>query len=664
MSPDEKTYAKVILPLKLRIDVSYIVPGCLKESISAGSRVRVLFSGREYFAVVHSLTNECNGYSGKLNEIIEVLDGFKISSEQIRFWEWISDYYMCTLGEVYRASSGIYPSASGVKFSRKRERASVGREFILTQSQHKAKHEIEESFRNSKPALLEGVTGSGKTEIYMSLAKEVTDRGGVVLYMVPEIALSRQLEERLGEVFGDNLSTFHSAMTPAARREASVKVSQREGSNGQIVLGLRSSLFLPFSRLDLIIVDEEHDPSYKQSEPAPRYNGRDAAIVLASIWGANVLLGSATPSFESIYNCNSGRFTHICLNERYHGAGQPVVEILDIIKERRSGRMRGLFSGKVLDEIEERLAVGEQILIFRNRRSYSPMVQCSECGHIPLCRHCNTSLSYHKRKEELCCHYCDFHKKYENVCPECGSGFLEERGSGTEMIAEKISELFPKARVERFDAETTGKRSEEKRMLKEFAGGKIDILVGTQMISKGFDFKGLSLVVVINADSMLAIEDFRANERAYQLLEQLSGRAGRGEKQGKIIVQTSLGEHPVYESFREGNKRLYDQLKERQEFAYPPFVRIVKITVKSRDRLRVNEAATALGERLSSLKGAEVTGPFVPIVDKIRGEFISHFWVKLPRSGNSMAKRWIFTTGEEIEKNFKGTSVVADADPQ
>ena len=664
MSSEEITYAKVILPLKLRIDVSYIVPECFKGRVSAGSRVRVLFSGREYFAIVHFLTNECKGYSGKLSEIIEVIDEFKISTEQIRFWEWISDYYMCTLGEVYRASSVIFPSASGVKFSRRREKASGGREFTLTPSQQKAKHEIEESFSISKPALLEGVTGSGKTEIYMSLAKEVTERGGVVLYMVPEIALSRQLEERLGEVFGERMSTFHSAMTPAARREASLKVSQGEGGNGRLVLGLRSSLFLPFSRLDLVIVDEEHDPSYKQSEPAPRYNGRDAAIVLASIWGANVLLGSATPSFESIYNCNSGRFTHICLTERYHGAGKPVVEILDIIRERRSGRMRGLFSGKVLAEIEDRLAVGEQILIFRNRRSYSPMVQCSECGHIPVCRHCNTSLSYHKRREELCCHYCDFHKKYENVCPECGSGFLEERGSGTEMIAEKISEHFPKARVERFDSETTGKRSEEKRMLKEFAEGKIDILVGTQMISKGFDFKGLSLVVIINADSMLAIEDFRANERAYQLLEQLSGRAGRGEKQGKIIVQTSLGEHPVYESFREGNKRLYEQLKERQEFAYPPFVRIVKITVKSRERIRVNEAAAALGERLSLLKGAEVTGPFVPIVDKIRGEFISHFWVKLPRSGNSMAKRWIFATGEEIEKNFKGTSVVADADPQ
>jgi primosomal protein N' (replication factor Y) len=664
MSLQKNIYAKVILPLKLRIDISYLVPEHLSPSIKRGCRVKVKFSGREYLAIVSSIDDNCGSYKGKVSEIIEIVDGFSALDEHFRFWEWLADYYMCTMGEVCRAASGNFPLVS-VKASRVKKRvASVGGDFTLSMEQQRAKNEIEKSFKEQKPALLAGVTGSGKTEIYMSLSQEVVNKGGVVLYMVPEIALSRQLEERLGKVFGEKLVTFHSAMTPATRRDTAQRVADAGSGNGLLILGLRSSLFLPFSKLNLIIIDEEHDSSYKQSEPSPRYQGRDAAIVLAGIFKSNVLLGSATPSFESIYNSNSGRYRLVRLNERYHGAEHPEVEILDIIKERKAGRLKGLFSAIVLKEIENRLLLNEQVLIFRNRRSYSPMVQCEECGYIPLCSHCNTSLSYHKNKKELCCHYCDFHLPFNLVCSNCGKGSLTEKGSGTEMVAEKIAEIFPDAVVERFDAETTGKKSEEKRMLKDFASGKIDILVGTQMISKGFDFKGLSLVVIINADSMLAIDDFRANERAYQLLEQLSGRAGRGEKRGKIIVQSSLGSHPVYSSFQEGDKRLYDQLKERQEFGYPPFVRMIRLTVRGGDKLRVNEASNVLEQKLNLLKGAETSGPFIPVVDRIRGEFISHFWIKLPRSGNSLAKRWISTIAIEVEKKISGVTVVPDVDPQ
>ncbi len=664
MSESEKIYAKVILPLKLRMDISYLVPENLFPLVKRGSRVKVNFSGREYIAVIKAIENNCGDYRGRVNEILEIAVGMDVSDEQIQFWEWMSDYYMCTVGEVCRAASGNFPGTAGRAPRAKKPALVNGGEFELTKEQQRAKDEIISGFNLSKPSLLAGVTGSGKTEIYMSLAREIVEKGGTVLYMVPEIALSRQLEERLRCVFGENLVTFHSAMTPASRRATASRVADTGQGKGLVILGLRSSVFLPFSRLDLIIVDEEHDSSYKQTEPAPRYNGRDAALVLAGIYKANVLLGSATPSFESIYNTKSGRYTMVRLDERYHGAENPEVEILDVIKERRAGRLRGLFSVKVINEIEERLAKGEQILIFRNRRSYSPMVQCDECGYIPLCKHCNTSLSYHKNKREMCCHYCDFHIPYNHKCPECEKGSLVEKGSGTEMIAEKITELFPDANIERFDAETTGKKSEEKRMLKDFATGKIDILVGTQMISKGFDFKGLSLVVIINADSMLALDDFRANERAFQLLEQLSGRAGRGTKRGKIIVQTSLGSHPVYESFLEGNDTLYEQLRERQEFGYPPYVRMIKVTVKSPDRVRLNEASGFLETKLGALKGAETSGPFIPVVDKIRGEYISHFWIKLQRSGNSLAKRWIGTIAFEVEKKFTGVTIVPDVDPQ
>ena len=664
MPESEKTYAKVILPLKLRMDISYIIPENLLLSVKMGSRVKVNFSGREYIAVVKAIENNCGDYRGRVSEILEIAVGMDVSEEQIRFWEWMAEYYMCTVGEVCRAASGIFPGKTGRATKTKKSASVNGGEFELTSEQQRAKDEIISGFNLSKPSLLAGVTGSGKTEIYMSLAGEIVENGGIVLYMVPEIALSRQLEDRLRCVFGESLVTFHSAMTPASRRATASRVADSGSGNGLVILGLRSSVFLPFSRLDLIIVDEEHDSSYKQSEPAPRYNGRDAALVLAGIYKANVLLGSATPSFESIYNTESGRYTMVRLDERYHGAENPEVEILDVIKERRAGRLNGLFSVKVIKEIEERLAKGEQVLIFRNRRSYSPMVQCDECGYIPLCKHCNTSLSYHKNKREMCCHYCDFHIPYSHKCPECENGSLVERGSGTEMIAEKITELFPDANIERFDAETTGKKSEEKRMLKDFSAGKIDILVGTQMISKGFDFKGLSLVVIINADSMLALDDFRANERAFQLLEQLSGRAGRGTKRGKIIVQTSLGNHPVYESFLEGNDTLYEQLRERQEFGYPPYVRMIKVTIKSPDKSRVSEAAGLLETKLGALKGSETSGPFVPVVDKIRGEYISHFWIKLQRSGNSLAKRWIGTIASEVEKKFTGVTIVPDVDPQ
>lgn len=667
MSSQNNIYAQVILPLKLKMGISYLVPLQLEKRAVKGAKVRVIFARREYIAVISELTDNCGDYKGRISEILSVEEVPPVSEKELRFWQWCADYYMCTVGEVYRAAfTSAMRRDSAPKRVRKQKPSEVdSRElYQLSPAQEQAREEIMKSFAQGKPALLAGVTGSGKTEIYLKIAKEITDKGGRVLYMVPEIALSRQLNDRLEAVFGERLLSYHSGMTPAARYSAYSKIDSTPDGEGFIVLGLRSSLFLPFRNLELIIIDEEHDSSYKQTEPAPRYNGRDSAIVLGQIHSAPVLLGSATPSFESLYNCSSGRYSLVRLDEKFHGATEPEVTVIDTIRESKAKRMNGLFSQTLLEEIESVTGRGEQVLIFRNRRSYSPLVQCSVCGHIPMCSHCNVPLSYHKNRGELCCHYCDYHIPRSSVCPECSEPGMTEKGSGTEMIEEKIREILPNARVARFDAETTQSKAEEKRILREFAAGKIDILVGTQMISKGFDFKGLSLVALIQADSMLAMDDFRANERAFQLLRQLSGRTGRGAARGKIIIQTSLAAHNVYEAFSSGEERLYEQLAERQEFGYPPFVRLIKLTIRSADRNRLSDAAARTSMGLGKIKSAEITGPFAPVVDKVRGEYILQFWIKLPRAGNAAAKERIAELAEKIEIEIRSVTIVADVDPQ
>lgn len=667
MSQQKNIYAQVILPLKLRMGISYLVPRHLATMAVKGSKVRVMFARREYIAVISEITDNCGDYRGKVSEITSVEPAEPVSEKELRFWAWTADYYMCTIGEVYRAAfTSAMRRETPVRKSRKTRSAGINSRdlYELSPAQEIAAREIMKSFSEGKPALLAGVTGSGKTEIYLKIAKDITDKGGRVLYMVPEIALSRQLSDRLEAVFGEKLLTYHSGMTPATRYSTYSKIEESPQGEGFIVLGLRSSLFLPFRKLDLIIIDEEHDSSYKQTEPAPRYNGRDAAIVLGQIHSAPILLGSATPSFESLYNCHSGRYSLVRLSEKFHGATEPEVTVIDTIRESRAKRMNGLFSQTLLDEIEAVTGRGEQVLIFRNRRSYSPLVQCSVCGHIPMCTHCNVPLSYHKNRGELCCHYCDFHIHRTPICPECSEPGMTEKGSGTEMIEEKIRELFPDARVDRFDAETTQSKVEEKRILKEFAAGKTDILVGTQMISKGFDFKGLSLVALIQADSMIAMDDFRANERAFQLLRQLSGRTGRGARSGKIMIQTSLAAHTVYETFSAGDDRLYEQLAERQEFGYPPYVRLIKLSLRCADRNKLSEAANRTGAALGGIRSADITGPFAPVVDKVRGEYILQFWIKLPRAGNAGAKERIAAIAEKMESDFRGVTIVADVDPQ
>lgn len=535
-------------------------------------------------------------------------------------------------------------------------------------AQRTALKKIQDGFADEKPVMLHGVTGSGKTEVYMSLAQEAVNTGRNVLYLVPEIALSRQLEDRLREVFGERLMVFHSGETAASRICTAEKVRSRDG---YIVLGTRSSLFLPHHDLGLIIVDEEHDSSYKQDSPAPRYNGRDTALMLSRIHrDCRIILGSATPSLEEQYNCMSGRHTLVKLSERYHGSDDSEIEIIDTKAERRKNGMVGSFSRKLIGHIEKTIAEGGQVLILRSRRAWSPVLQCEQCGEIPKCPHCNVSLSLHKTGI-LKCHYCGFQGTYTGRCGTCG-GTLKPLGAGTQKIEEETAALFPNAAIARLDSDTAQKRGYEKKVIKDFCNGDIDILIGTQMISKGFDFGNLSLVAVIAADSLLGMQDFRADERAHQLLEQLRGRCGRRARRGLFVIQTSRPDHPVYQNIASNRHEFgNDLLMERKDFNFPPYTRIVEITVRDRFEDRAENMAFRLASQIREARHSggllddPVTGPYAPAVDRIADMHIRTIRVSLKKnrqlSAEKAALKDIVSRFEKSEK-YDG-HIVINVDP-
>jgi len=618
------TYAQVILPLKLDWIPFYRIPaGCAE--VVPGDKVKVNFAGRNYIGVVSNIADSLpEGLSEtKVRDITSVESQLvRISKENLTLWKQIADYYLCTVGEVYKTA---YPASKidqeAVKAriqARKEKKIATLKEKIekarqertrerykaeleaclrgeteeeleapgaveLSDHQRRAYYEIKEAFENNKPVLLNGITGSGKTEIYEKLALEVLRKKNV-LYLVPEIALSRQLEERLSGVFGERLMVFHSHETVASRGDVASRIASH-GNGNYIVLGTRSALFLPHHDLGLIIIDEEHDNSYKQDSPAPRYNGRDVCVMMAAAHkGCSIILGSATPSFESLYNCSIGKFTEVKLSERYHGAADSEVMIIDTISERKKRGMMGSFSYKLIQEVNQALEEGGQVMILRSRRSYSPVLQCSECGDIPRCTRCNIPLSLHAGPtEKLVCHHCGWTYQYNGKCEKCG-GELIGLGAGTQKIEEEAEKIWPDVRVARLDSDVTTDKKAEQEIVKGFEKGEIKILIGTQIVSKGFDFGGVSLVAVLQADSLLGIQDFRADEKAYQLMEQFRGRCGRRDRSGKFIIQTANPEHPVYKHYlpEEGEAPvdLYAQLlEERKDFNYPPFCRVIEISL-------------------------------------------------------------------------------------
>lgn len=758
-----------------------------KEQVRVGDRVRVNFAGKEYVGVVSMADAgkqaEEMGIVDKVKPILGMAEGLEpVTKEEIELWRQIAEYYLCTVGEVYKAA---YPAqkvekevvqarqealkvereeknrtkiadkikrleeraekkaelAAKARKSESRERylaekemlegeigllvreltSMVGelcrttgsvtgygdsviyhqdeepiggsiietsegteKEISLSAAQEEAYSKIKEIFAKGKPALLHGVTGSGKTEIYLKLAQETLAMGKNVLYLVPEIALSRQLEDRISETFPE-LLVFHSGETMSRKREVATVLrhaGEPAEGKGYVVLGTRSAIFLPHKNLGLVIVDEEHDTSYKQDSPAPRYNGRETAIMMAKIFGANVILGSATPSLESLYNCSVGRYGLVTLNKRFYDAADSDIEIIDTIAERRKNGMIGNFSRKLIEHIGKCLGEHRQVLILRERRAYSPIVQCQECGDIPKCRCCNVSLSLHRRadgSERLVCHYCGRVYEYTGKCHKCG-GELKPLGSGTQKIEEEASKLFPNARIARLDSDTAQSRKYETDTIRKFSNGEIDILIGTRMVAKGFDFSGLSLVAVLQADSILGQEDYRADERGLQLLEQFRGRCGRRGEKGLFVIQTSQPEHPVYQSIDgklDENGTMARFLGERKLFGYPPYSRVIGVVIKDYNQARVDLLSRDLGEYLRGAlavkvslapgvqNGPDVIGPYSPAIDKISNQNIRQIRVLLPKD-RSLArnKETLAAAVERFEKEKKYSGHIAlDVDP-
>ncbi len=501
----------------------------------------------------------------------------------------------------------------------------------LNEPQLVALTEIKTVFEQKEVCLLHGVTSSGKTEIYSHLISETLAQGKQVLYLLPEIALTTHIINRLQEFFGDKISVFHSRYSVDERVE--VWNNLLSGSKKtQIVLGARSSVLLPFSNLGLVIVDEEHETSFKQFEPAPRYHARDTAVMLGHLHGARVLLGSATPSVETFYNARQSKYGYVKLETRFGNVQLPEIELVDIKEKHRKKRMTGHFSDRLLSLTQEALANKEQVILFQNRRGFSPVVECSTCGVAPQCPNCDVSLTFHKFNNELRCHYCGHQQALPKTCPACENPTLDTKGFGTEQIELELKELFPETKIARMDLDTTRGKYGYQKLLRSFHDHEIDILVGTQMLTKGLDFKNVSLVGVLNADNLLNFPDFRAHERTYQLMVQVSGRAGRDQKRGKVAIQSFNPYHQILQqvTIHDYEGMYKEQMNERHQFSYPPLVRLVRIVLKHKDFVRVDAAANWMGKSLTNSFGDQVLGPTSPSIGRIRNKYIKSILIKLP----------------------------------
>ena len=524
----------------------------------------------------------------------------------------------------------------------------------LSDEQQRAYKEIHQSMRQHAITLLHGVTSSGKTSVYMHLIADALKLGKQVLYLVPEIALTTQLTRRLRRVFGDNLLIYHSKFSDNER----VDIWKRllDSSEPCVVIGVRSSVFLPYSNLGLVIVDEEHDSSYKQQDPAPRYNGRNAALVLAQMHGAKTVLGSATPAIEVYHNALEGKYGLVKLLTRYGDIQMPDVKVIDTIDARKRREMSGLFSNELIANCRRALKDGEQVILFQNRRGYSPMVRCKECGSVPKCENCDVSLTYHKHSRSLVCHYCGYTLPLPDLCPACQLPGLEIIGYGTERIEDDIDALFPGEKITRMDLDTTRSKNSYDRIIDEFSQHRTNILVGTQMVTKGLDFDAVSIVGILNADTMINFPDFRSHERAFDMLEQVSGRAGRAHKQGQVIIQTSNPNHDVikfvqahdYEGFYQ------HELADRQKFGYPPFTKVINIYLKHRDDATVGELAVRYSGLLRQVFGTRVLGPMAPFVARVQNMYIRQITLKMETTA-SMSKV------KGILRNLYEQMIAADA---
>ena len=752
-------YVDVILPVPLEGMFTYAVPEGM--AVKVGQRVVVPFGrSKTYVGLVgrvHSTKPE--GYEVKA--IQQVMDSEPVVTEQqLQLWQWISDYYLSPIGDVYKAAlpaglkdtdgykprtetfirlteqyrneAALHVALNVLSRARKQLEAFTkylelsGWDQAATLSQHTEQEVTKEELMNAsgvaavtiselvkrgmletyevevgrlnhggeyrpeliKPlsaaqeeayngilmsmmkkqvTLLHGVTGSGKTEIYIHLIRRALERKEQVLYLLPEIALTVQMMQRLQRVFGNRLGIYHSKYSDAERVEIWQK--QLSKNSYDIILGARSAVFLPFQQLGLVIVDEEHETSYKQQDPAPRYHARSAAIMLAARQKAAVVLGTATPSMESYHNTQTGKYGLVELKERYQGLELPEIQVVDIADLQHRKMMNGAFSPLLLARMREALEQGEQVILFQNRRGFSPVVECHQCGWVPTCQHCDVSLTLHRQLGQLTCHYCGATYSIPTECPCCGGTDLRTRGYGTEKIEQQVHDLFPEARIARMDLDTTRTRNAYERIITDFAAGRTNILIGTQMISKGLDFDRVSVVGIVNADSMLNQPDFRAFEHAFMMMSQVSGRAGRKHRRGLVILQTKQPQLPVIGQVVRGDyTALYkDLVAERQVFRYPPFVRLVYVFLRHRTETTVHAAALDLGTRLRQTFPGRVLGPDKPSVAKVSGQNIRKLMLKLePGIDMPRVRKTLLLLRQQLldDKRYTTLQVYYDVDPQ
>ena len=819
-----KKYVDVIVPLPIASQYTYSLPPEFEESVKEGCRVVVSFGRKKFYTAIVTKVHDVAPEGYETKNIEEVLDASPVLlPRQLEFWNWLSTYYLCTLGDVYKAAvpSGMKLESETIvvyneefeaiqplgdseqrlldvlssdkeqcvtqlqrtlalknilpvvkrlldkeaifvkedlkrnykprtearvrlvnrgldelgmmalfnELSRAKKQLAVLMKYVelsgwssrdeslnevakkellekanatttifnglvdkgifevyyqeigrldksevslsegnvLNPSQQMAFTSILENFRQKSVCLLHGVTSSGKTEIYIHLIQEALRQGKQVLYLLPEIALTTQITERLKRVFGNRLGVYHSKFPDAERVEIWQK--QLGEKEYDVILGVRSSIFLPFKRLGLVIVDEEHENTYKQQDPAPRYHARSSAIMLASMYGAKVLLGTATPSVESYFNATNGKYGLVELKERFKDIQLPHIECVDIKELAHQKRMQGPFSPMLVKEIRQALDKKEQVILFQNRRGFAPMIECHTCGWVPKCKNCDVSLTYHKGLNVLTCHYCGYTYPVPRSCPACGGVELQHKGFGTERIEDDIKLIFPEARVARMDLDTTRTRSAYEKIIADFEGGKTDILIGTQMVSKGLDFDRVSIVGILNADSMLNYPDFRSYERAFQLMAQVAGRAGRKNKQGLVILQTKSPDLPViHQVMRNDYEGLYlDQLAERQLFRYPPYYRLIYVYLKHRKESVLEQASDMMAQYLRSALGDRVLGPDKPPVARVQTLYIKKMIVKVEQTA-SMAKvrDYLLSVQRAIveDERFRSLIVYYDVEPQ
>lgn len=541
----------------------------------------------------------------------------------------------------------------------------------LSEAQEQSHQEVKHAFSQKKTVLLHGVTSSGKTEIYIQLIQECIQKGKQVLYLLPEIALTTQIVQRLQAIFGEKIGVYHSRFNENERVEvwnSVLKFKAGHYEDFQVILGARSAMFLPFQNLGLVIVDEEHESTFKQYDPAPRYQARDAAIYLARMQEADILLGSATPSVESYYHAQSGKYAYVELKQRFGKVQLPEILVADIAESAKRKKMKSHFSPELMSMMEETLEEGKQIILFQNRRGYSPILICESCGNSPQCINCDISLTYHKYKKELNCHYCGYHIPLPSTCPSCGDTNLRVKGFGTEKIEEELAIFFPERKILRMDLDTTRAKQAYHQIITSFQDGEVDILVGTQMVTKGLDFENVGLVGVLNADNMLHFPDFRSFERAYQLMSQVAGRAGRKGKRGKVLIQSYNPEHQVIRQVidhdYEGMFR--NEMVDRRNFRYPPFYRLISLTLRHRDKAKVGQAAATLSANLKAVFGERVLGPEAPGVERVRTFYLQQIVLKVEKKASlnkSKERLRELLNDFQASDSFKSIRVAIDVDP-